>query len=845
MSGHLKQKNPEQLPRRTNPATIVARVGDLRLGLRALAKRPVFSAVVVLVLTLGIGASTAIFTMVEAIVISPLGFDQSHQLVAISHSAPSRGIADAGQCAAWHFTYEEENRVFTDLGLYRSGSAAVTGIGNPESVPALFVTSGVFRALRVPPLLGRALSPEDEDREAPATVLLGHDYWQTRFGGDPDIIGQTLRVDGTFREIIAVMPASLRSLGQDSALFVPLRYRKENLFVGNIGLNGLARLRDGVTLQQANADVARMLPMAWEKFSGGPVVSSSDPLEYRPDLQPLRDRLLGPIAYLLWFLLGGVGIVLLIAVANVANLYLIRADDKETEMAVRAVLGASTLQIAWEYLKESLLLGIIGGLGGLAAAFGGLRALVAMGPSLPRLEELSLNPTVLLFTLALAIGTGLVVGLLPLLKHRNRSLEATLRQGGSRGVTGKPRDRLRNALVVSEVALALLLLVASRLMVRSFPALSKVDPGFHNPEQVLALRLYISPREIRDRAEMAATHQLITRRLALIPGVTSVGLGTSIPMDGSLNINPFYAAEAAHQGEGPPPIRRHKWIGEGYLETLQIPLLIGRTFTWQDINDRIPAVLLSESLAIEYWGSAEAALGKRVSARPDPVRWHQVIGVVAEVREDGIDQPAPPEVYWPQVTLGFWEGTSEEDLQTWRTMGYAIRSDRTGTPDLLKEVRSAIWSVNPNLPLIRAQSLSDLMARSVARSSFALTLLAIAAGVALLLGMIGIYGVISYAVSQRSREIGLRLALGARAGQVRVMVLWQGLRLAVIGVTIGLGLALGLTRLMSGLLFGVSPVDGVTYGCVAMALTSIALMASYLPAHRASRIEPIRVLRDE
>jgi predicted permease len=835
-----------QLRRRGRiPAAIAARLGELRLTLRALTRRPVFTAVVVLVLTLGIGASTAIFTMVDAIVLSPLPFDQPDRLVSINHSAPARGIANARQCAAWHFTYEEESQVLENIGMYTTDSAPVTGIGEPESVPSLLVTSGLFQTLRVPPVIGRTFTTADEDPDAAATVILGHGYWQTRFAGDPGVIGRTVRIYGTPREIIGVMPPILRSLGQDTAVFVPLRYRKENLFVGNIGMIGVARLKDGVSLHQATADLTRMLPMAWEKFPGGPVASSSDPNQYQVSLQTLKDDLLGPVPYLLWFLLGGVGIVLLIACANVANLLLIRADERESEMAVRASMGASTGRITWEYLKESLLLAALGGLGGLALAFAGLSILIAMGPALPRLDTLSLNPTVLLFTLGISLATGLVVGLLPALKHRRLPLVAALRQGGSRGVTGKPRDWLRNVLVVSEMALALVLLVASGLMVRSFQSLRNVDPGFYDAEEILAIRLYISPREIEDREEMAATHELISRRLAEIPGVSSVGLANSIPMDGSGNVNPFYVDGIDPPGEGPPPIRRHKWIGEGYLETLKIPLVCGRSFTWHDVHERIPAALVSESLAREYWGSAEAALGQRVSARPTPVRWHEVIGVVADVRELGIDQPPPPEVYWPQVTLAFWEGTTEEDVQTWRTMGYAIRSDRIGTPDLLEEVRHAIWSVNPNLPLIGAHALPDLMARSVGRSSFTMVLLAVAAGVALLLGVIGVYGVISYAVSQRRREMGLRLALGAHAIQVKALVLRQGLLLAAIGVAVGLGLALALTRLMTGLLYGVSPFDAVTFLCVAAGLTGVAMIASYLPACRAANVDPIQVLRDE
>jgi predicted permease len=802
--------------------------------------------VVILVLALGIGASTAIFTLVDAIIISPLPFEEADRLITVSHRAPGRGIQDAGQCAAWHFTYEDENRVFEDIGMYGGRSVAVTGVGDPEAVPAMYVTSGVLRAIRARPVIGRSFTPEDDEPDAPATVLLGYGYWQTRFGGAPDVIGRTLQVEGRAQEIIGVMPPTLRSLGQDPALVFTMGFDRSTLFVGNIGFDAVARLRDGVTLEQAHADVARMLPLAWEKFPGGPVASSSRPDQYSPVLTPLKDDLVGSVANLLWVILGGVGLVLLIACANVANLYLVRAEGKETEMAVRAAMGASSRRIGWEYLKESLLLGVLGGLGGLALAQVGLKALVAMAPSrLPRMEEVSLNAEVLLFALGLSLGAGLFFGMFPVLKHGRSDLVEALKEGGPRGIGGRERHRTQNALAVSQMALALLLLVSSGLMVRSFQALRNVDPGFGNPEEILALRLYIPSREVRDAAEMAETHERIARRLMEIPGVASVGLATAVPMDGSSNVNPFYVDGVDLWGGQPPPIRRHKWIGEGYFETLQIPLLAGRTFTWEDVNNRFAGAILSESLAREYFGSPQAALGQRVAARPDPPRWHEVIGVVGDVREDGVDQAPILEVYWPQVTLAFWEGGDPDEVNTWRTMGYAIRTSRAGTPDFLEAARDAIWSVNPNLPLMGARTLPDLMARSVARTSFTLVLLAIAGLVALVLGVIGVYGVISYAVSQRTRELGLRIALGAQGTHVMKMVVRQGLVLSGIGVAIGLGLAFGLTRLMAGLLFGVSAVDPVTYLSVAAVLTFIAMLASYLPARRAAHVDPVEALRVE
>jgi predicted permease len=820
---------------------------DLRVALRALAKRPLFTGLVILVLALGIGATTAIFTLVDAIILSPLPFDGPDRLVAVQHAAPGRGLRDVGQCAAWHFTYEDENRVFEDLGMFTGFSmASVTGAGDPEAVPTLQVTSGVFRAIQANPVLGRIFTPEDEDPDGPATVMLSRGYWQSRFGEDPNVLGQTLQVDGITREIIGVMPSRIRALGYDPALILPLRFRRSSLFVGNIGYDAVARLRGGVTLEEARADLTRVLPMAWEKFPGGPTASSNDPSHYQVEVRPLKDDLVGSVASLLWVLLGGVGVVLLIACANVANLFLVRAQGKEGEMAVRAAMGASTGRIGWEYLKESLLLGAMGGLGGLILAQVGLRSLVALAPAnLPRLEEVSLDSTVLLFPLAVSVGSGVSFGLLPLMRHGRAQLVGALKEGGRSRTRDRSRHRALNLLAVFQMALALVLLVAGGLMLRSFQSLRGVDPGFRNPEEILALRLYLPPREMLDAADVATTYEMIVRRLEEVPGVSSVGLATAIPMDGSNNVNPFYVQGQTLDPDGPRISRRHKWIGEGYLESLRIPLLMGRSFTWEDIHNRAPVALLSESLAVEVFGSPELAMGQRIAARPDPPEWKEIVGIVTDVREDGLDQPPPKLVYWPQVTLAFWEGSSADQVQTWRSAGLAVRSRRVNTPGFLSEVEDAIWEVRPNLPLMRVRPLTDLMAASISRTSFTLILLGIAGGAALILGLVGVYGVISYAVSQRRQELGMRMALGAQAGDVKAMVLRQGFTLAAVGVVAGLALALGLTRLMSALLFGVSPADTMTYALVAAALLAVALLASYLPAQRAASVDPMTALRAE
>jgi predicted permease len=841
-SGSRQQKQPNKIG---SGDVMKNSLHDLRVTFRTLSRAPGFAAVAILTLALGIGANTAIFTLLDAVILSPLPFPEADRLIDVSHRGVGPGLGDMGQTAAWHFTYQDENRSFEDLGMYGLRSQPVTGLGEPEAVPTLFLTSGVFRALRVNPVIGRAFTLEDEALDAPSLIMLSEGYWQTRFGQDPGVIGQTIEINGTATEIIGVMPSSLRSLGVDPSIFWLLQINRSQLFVGNTGWNGVARLRDGVTMEQAEADIERMLPMAFEKFPGGPVIDTMREAQLAPLLQPLKDDIVGSASRLLWILMGGVGVVLLIACANVANLFLVRAEGKGVEMAVRTAIGASAKRIGWEYLKESLVLGVLGGAGGLGLAHVGLRLLVSSDLGrFPRLSDASLNPQALLFTLIVSVGSGLLFGVFPVLKHRRIELVSALKEGGRSGMTARAKNRTQNALAVVQMALALVLLVASGLMLRSAQEIGNVNPGFSGEEELLSFQLTPSQADARGADNIAAAHEAIARRLAEMPGVTGVAIANSMPMDGTGNVNPFYAQDVTPT-DAPSGSRRHKWIGADYFETLRIPLLFGRPFTWADIHDRMPVAIVSETLAREYWGSAEAAMGKMVAARPDPPRWYEVIGVAADVREFGMDQAPPVLVYWPQVTLAFWQGMDADQPNSWRSMSYAVRSSRVGTAEFLQGIKDAIWEVSANLPVRNLLTFPELMTASVARTTFSIILIGIAAGTALLLGIVGVYGVISYSVSQRGRELGMRMALGAPAATVKKMVLRQGFVLAAVGVAVGLGLAFGLTRLMTALLFGVDPVDPLTFTLVPVGLMTVVLLASYLPARKASKVDPMSALRQE
>jgi predicted permease len=658
-----------------------------------------------------------------------------------------------------------------------------------------------------------------------------------------------LRIDGSPVEIIGVMPRNFRFLKYNPSLILPFQFDRTTLSVGDFSYRGLARLAPGVTIEQANAEIDRLIPLAVEKFPGGMTLKNMKEARFAAALHPLMDDVVGDVGEVLWVLLGTVGIVLLIACANVANLTLVRAEEREREVAVRTAMGAGRSRLAGQLLTESMTLGIFGGVVGLGLAAAGLRILRAMQSVIvPRLNEITWNPTVLGFTLGVSILAGLFLGFFPILKYRRSSLVMALKEGGRGSSTGRERHRARNALVVAQMALALVLLIGSGLMIRSFQALRHVDPGFRNPEEVLTLRLSIPETEVPEAVRAGQTHERIARRIAAIPGVTSVGLSTSITMEG-FGANDFINVEDFPTPEGQmPPLRRCKWVGEGYFATMQNPMIAGRDITWADIHDLNPVVVVTENFAREYWDEPSDATGKRVSMGygPGSGGWREIVGVVGDVRDDGMSQDPSATVFWPMITPNPWFGEpNAPPITVRRSMSYAIRSPRANTGELLREVREVIWSVNSSLPLTSVRTLREIQEATMSRTSFTLVMLGIAAGVALLLGTIGVYAVISYVVSQRTREIGVRMALGADKGAVSAMVLRQGLTLAVIGVVVGVVSALGLTRLMSALLYGVSPMDPLTFAAVSIVLTVIALVASYLPARRASATDPVEALRAE
>ena len=811
--------------------------------LRRLARAPMFTVITLITLAIGIGANTAIFSVLNGVLLKLLPYPDPDRLVGVWETAHLQGMQEVNASPATYFTFREESRTFQDIGLWRYDSVNITGTGEPEQIDALDITDGLLPILGGQPIRGRWFAHKDDSPGSPKTVILAYGYWQRKFGGDPSVVGRRIVVDGEASEIIGILPPGFRFMNSTAALIEPLQLDRAKVFIGNFSYRAVARLKPGVTLAQANADVARMLPMMLDKFPPAPGISIKMFQEARfgPSVRPLKVDVIGDIGKVLWVLMATIAVVLFIACANVANLMLVRAEGRQQELAIRAALGAGWSRIAREMLLESVALGVAGGLAGVGLAYAALKLLVSIGPAnLPRLESISIDPAVLLFTLAISLVAGLLFGLIPVFKYAGPRLNAALRQGGRNSSDGRERHRARSVLVVVQVALALVLLIGSGLMIRTVRALKQVPPGFTQPEQILTLHVSIPDAEVPKPEQAARTYNNILEKVAAIPGVTAAGLTNSITMDGNNDNDPIFAADKSYADGQVPAMRRYKYISPGFFKAMGNPLLAGRDFTWTDIYETRRVVLVSEALARELWRDPAAALGKQVRENPK-APWREVVGVVGNERDDGADHKATAIVYWPMMLRDFWG----QPLIVQRGQAFAIRSTRTGSASLLNEVRRAVWSVNPDLPIAGVRTMQEVYDRSMARTAFTLVMLSIAAGMALLLGIVGIYGVISYAVSQRTREIGIRIALGAPPQSVRQMFVREGLLMTAIGVVCGLAAAAGLTRLMKALLFEVSPLDPATYCAVSLVLAAAALLASYIPARRATTIEPVEALRVE
>jgi predicted permease len=856
-AAHLKLGNTvrirEEIYRMNTISLLETFSRDLHLALRGMRRRPGFTLAVVLTLALGIGANTAIFGVVDGVLIKPLSYPNAGELVSIKHVAPGLDVSELRMSATQYFTYRDEGRVFQQIGLYGDGGRTITGVGEPEQARALFVTHDVLQALGVKPQLGR-LFTEADSTPGPAplapVIILTHAYWQRRFGGDRSVIGRRLLADSAPVEVIGVMPEGFRFLDMEPAaeVITLVTFDRTALRIGGFGFWSLARLKPGMTVADANADIARMLPIWLDAWPTPP--NSGGRQEYEkwkitPVVQPLKDEVVGGVGDLLWVLMATIGMVLLIACANVANLMLVRSESRRQEFAVRTALGARRGDIVREVLVESLALSFIGGALGVALAYAGLSVVVVTAPTtLPRVEDISLDPRVVAFAIVVSLLSSMLFGAFPAVKHAAQHGGPVA--GAARGAsTSRERQRTRNALVVVQVALALVLLVGSGLMIRTFVALMRVQPGFTPGDSVQTARVWVPPPQVPDPERVTRLQQEILDKVAALPGVTAAAFASAVPMEGPLRVwtQPVWVDGQRDASGTTPPLRRIKTVSPGYFSAIGTRMIAGRDITWRDIYGHAKVVLVSENFARELWGSPAAALGQRVrdSAPASGDGWREIVGVVQDVHEDALYQAAPAFVYWPTMMENF----GGNKIFTMRAVNLVIRSNEAGRESLMSGVRSAVSSVNSSMPVFLVRTMKDLYDQSMARTSFALVMLGIAAAMALALGVIGIYGVIAYIVAQRSREIGIRLALGAAPAQLERMFLRQGLVLTAVGAGVGLVTATALTQWMSALLFGVERLDPPTYAAVLGVLAMAAAVASYVPARRATAVDPVETLTAE
>jgi predicted permease len=816
----------------------------LKQVFRRLAHAPLFAVITLITLAAGVGGNTVVFSVLEGVLLKPLPYPKPNELIGVWHTAPGINITDLNMAPSNYFIYREQNQSFQDIGIYNRDAVSITGVAEPERLEALDVTDGTVPLLGIPPMLGRSFTRQDDSPGARDTVMITYGFWKKKFGGSSSVIGQSITLDDKPYEIIGVLPQRFHFLDwNDPAVLLPLRWDRSKTNLGNFSFEGIARLKPGVTMEQASADIARMLPIVSRTFPAPPGFNAKifDDARIGPNLRPLKIDVIGDVGSTLWVLMGSIGLVLLIACANVANLLLVRVEGRRQELAVRSALGASPYRIAGELLLESITLGFLGSALGLGLAYMALRILVLIAPQgIPRINEIGIDGPVLLFTFAISLLASVLFGCIPIFKYAGVRLSTGIREGGRANSGSREQHRARSVLVVVQVALALVLLICSGLMIRTFRALTHVNPGYSQPAQVQTFRIGIPPIQVKDSESVVRTFDAMRSKIAAIPGVSAVTISTSFPMDGNGSNDLVFAQDRAYSEGQIPPIRRFAFVIPGFFETEGTPLVAGRDFTWTDIYKTLPVAIISENFAREYWDSPDNALGKRIRvATTDD--WREIIGVAANVYCDGVSKTPPSMVYWPIMRDRF-EGQAH-DVATYA--GFGIRSPRAGSEAFLKEVREAVWSVNPNLPLSNVHTLGAFYTRSMARTSFTLIMLAVAGGMALLLGVVGIYGVIACSVSQRVREIGIRMALGAQQQSVTGMFIRHGLILTGIGAAFGLVAAAIVMRLMSSLLFHVNPVDPITYAAVTLGLIFTAFIASYLPSRRAATVDPVDALRAE
>lgn len=804
---------------------------ELGQAARTLARMPGFSLIAVLTLALGIGANTAIFAVVHGVVLSPLDMHEADRVVQVSHHAPGLGLDELGQSDPTALLYMEQVSSFAAFAVVDGEGRNLSGDdGRPaERARIMSASWPIFDVVAAAPRLGRALTPEDSEPGAPPVAILSHALWRDRYGSDPTVVGRVLRLDGEPVEIVGVVGPDFGLPDEEFDLVVPATLDPDEGF-GSFGTTGLARLAPGATLERARAEVEALQPRFPEFFDID--TELLDAAEWRVSVVPIRERVIEEVEATVWILMGTVGLLLLIAAANVANLVLVRAEARQREVAVRSALGATRVDLARTWLAESTVLGAAGGLLGLILGWGALRLVLQVAPAgLPRRGDIAVDPVVLAFGAGLTLLVALGFGLLPLFARQKGDLAGALRDGLRGSTAGPGALRGRNVLVSVQLALALLLLAGSGLMLRSFVALRAVDPGV-DVDDVTVVEVDLD-RRYAEPGQVTAFHRQLTERVAALPGVEAVGLADRAPLEGGgISAGSFEVENGAAFNDGIPVVALRVRITPGYLEALGIPLLDGRPPAWSDSHDAGDVVWVNRTLAERYIDGDP--VGRRIR-NGDASAWMTVAGVVGDVRHSGVNDEVRPTIYRTVEAAGLDEPTLSASLM--------VRGP--GSLRAAPAVRDVLTGLDRNVPLARIRTLDEIAADDVASTSFTLTLLAIAAAMSLLLGTVGIYGVISYVVGRRTRELGVRMALGAGAAEVRAMVLQQGVGVIVLGLALGLAAALGATRLMASLLYEVSPTDPWVLGSTTLLLFVVGVAATLVPAVRASRVDPVEALRSE
>ncbi|MBI3404938.1 MAG: ABC transporter permease [Acidobacteria bacterium] len=813
---------------------------DLRYAVRSLAKNPGFYAVAIIALALGIGANTAIFSVVNAVLLRPLPFKDPDRLVMVWEHNFKRGNARNVVSPADLMDWKAQNRTLENLAGLIVFRTNLSGDGEPEQVSAGIFTEGFFSILDVHPALGRDLTPEELRPGGPDAVLLSYGFWQRRFGGDSKVLGRNIILNGRPNTIVGVLPAGFRFQKEEADVWIPFALNPATDYRKNTGryLSGVARLKPGVSRDQAQADLAAIavrLEKEHPEFNTG----------WGVNVVPLQQDMVGDVRTALLAILGAVGFVLLIACANVANLLLAKAASRAREIAVRTALGASRGRIVAQLLTESVLLSLLGGAAGLLLALWGIELLTKFAPAdIPRLSEIRLDRAVLGFSLALSVLTGLLFGLVPALQAARLGVSDSLKDGG-RGSSSGAHQRLRSLLVVSEVALSMILLIGAGLLGRSFLTLLTENPGF-NSENVLTMRLSLPSATYRQGFKQVQFFEDITARIAGLSGVQSVGGISWLPLGGSGSATTFDVLDRPMPPEGEHPVADVRFVTRDFFRAMGTPLLSGRTFEDRDAvaepqvpprgNPTAPApalrtILVNQALAKMYWPN-EDPIGKRLQMDWGEMQTAEIIGVVSDVKLTSLETDPRPTIYWyhQQIPSQF--------------MAVVVRV--SGDPlQLVGAIKSQVAALDKNVPVAHISTMDNIVASSVSLRRFNLTLLGVFAGVALLLAAVGIYGVISYSVVQRTHEIGIRMALGAQRAHVLRLVLSSGLKMTAIGLGVGIAGALALTRFIATLLFHVQPADPLTFVGVAALLLGVAVLAALLPARRAARVDPLVALRYE